>query len=499
MDSIASLFIIYFIYGLAFFSMGLVMLLESYRADPGTPQVGLMRPLAFFGLLHGIHEWLEVFLIQIDQSIFESVNQLKWIRLVLLATSFVSLWLYSIAAFRFARDHITVLTIFGLITLPIFALIVLSNVVASYLAGDILLYQLVGSLVRYGLGVTGAAVATLGLQAAALKATADDRKPLDTHLKLTSFGFGIYSITQLFVPAMDTILASWLNATAFQIITGIPIQVIRAIAGIIMTIGLVNVTRYLEYERRSYLVELNYARLKAMEDREAMSHDLLRQVVRAQEDERARISRELHDEMAQTLTALTLDIGSLLQLAGKRSKLTPILERLRSLGDDMSHDMSRMVRDLRPALLDDLGLVSALRYLAENEGKRLKLRVAFDVVGLPKRFGSFSETVLFRVTQEALTNIARHAQTDVARMRLEFSHDNVTLKIADEGIGFDLTEKFIPPQGFGLAGMRERIAATGGEIEITSNIGKGTTITAKIPLPLSEGDPDGKDHNITRG
>lgn len=487
MSSIAFQYAVYFIYGLTFFSMGLIMLLESWRIEEGTPQVGLSRPLAIFGILHGAHEWLEIFILQMEYIDGTQAQGLKWFRLILLAISFIALWVYSVAAFRFAREHISGFTIFGLVTLPLFAVAILVDITINFLSGHISIYHLVGSSVRYGLGVIGAAIATMGLNAAATKSKADGRMPLDRYLVITAFGFGLYSVTQLFVPAMRTSLASWLNAASFLTLFGIPIQVVRAIAGLVITTGLINVTRFLEHERKNFLAEARAAQVEALEEKDAIRRDLFRQVVRAQEDERSRISRELHDELAQTLTALTLDISSLEQLAGKRSKFAPILQRLRNLGDEISRDMSRMVRDLRPALLDDLGLVSALRYLADNERQRSNFQVSFEISGTPSRFGNFSETVLFRVTQEALNNIARHAQPENVLIELKFDVDTISLMIKDDGIGFDPNEAFLPPRGLGLEGMRERVAATGGTLEVNSIIGTGTIIRAVISADPSEG------------
>lgn len=487
MSSIAFQYAVYFIYGLTFFSMGLVMLLESWRVEDGTPQVGLIRPLAIFGLLHGTHEWLEIFILQMEYIDGSQVQGLKWFRLFLLGISFIALWVYSVAAFRFAREHIAGFTIFGLVTLPIFAILILIDISINYSLGRISTYHLVGSSVRYGLGVIGAAVATMGLLAAATKSKADGRVPLDRYLTVTAVGFGAYSVTQLFVPAMRTSLASWLNTTTFLNVFGFPIQVVRALSGLIITTGLIAVTRFLERERQQFLAEARAAHLGALEEKDAIRRDLFRQVVRAQEDERSRISRELHDEMAQTLTALTLDISSLEQLAGKRSKFSPILSRLRNLGDEMSRDMSRMVRDLRPALLDDLGLVSALRYLADNERKRSKFEVSFEIIGAPIRFGTFAETVLYRVAQEALNNIARHANPAAVKIELKFEEVSIGLMIKDDGIGFDPSEAFLPPRGLGMEGMRERVAATGGTLDIDSTIGAGTTVVAVIPINPAEG------------
>lgn len=474
------LFLVYFIYGLSFFSMGLVMLLESWRVDPAMPQRNIIRPMAVFGLLHGLHEWFEIFILQVE--IFEKATPayLTWIRLGLLAASFISLWFYSLAAFRFARDHITPFTVFGLITLPIFALLSSADVFWAWSIGNIPFYRLAGSLVRYGLGVTGAAIATLGMRSAAQKARADQRQPLDRYLNFAAFGFALYSITQLFVPAMNSYLAAWLNADLFFAWTGIPIQVIRTLTAILITLGLFNATRFLESERQQILATVQKEKLEALEQKEILRRDLLRHTVRAQEDERTRIARELHDEMAQILTAFSLNLATLHSLGGKKSTMLPVINRLQDLGRQMSQGMNRMVQDLRPAMLDDLGLVPALQYMVENDLRRVGMKTVFDVHGTPYRLDPLTETVLFRITQESLTNITRHAGASIARLELAFSPGNVEITISDDGIGFVPDEKFLPPRGWGLAGMRERAESVGGLLNIASAPGKGTTITIQI-------------------
>ncbi len=487
MNSIEMQFIVYFVYGLTFFSMGLVMLLESWRVGPNAPQAGLLRPMAAFGLLHGLHEWLEIFILQMERLGEPPARYFVYIRLGLLAVSFVALWFYSLAAFRFARQYITRLTVFGLVTLPLFALLSAFDVVYAFSLGNIPTYRLVGGLVRYGLGVPGAAIATLGLYAAATKARADARQPLDVYLNITALGFGLYSITQVFVPAMNTTLASWLNADVFLAWFGFPIQVVRTVAGMIITLGLFNSTQFLETERQKVVADAQKARVDALEQQEAMRRDFLRHIVQAQEDERSRFSRELHDEMAQILTAFSLDLGTLQTILSKNSKAAPILGRLQGLSRQMSQSMYRMVRALRPAHLDELGLDAALRYMLEQEYKPRGMNAQIKIDGTPRRLEPFAETVLFRIAQEALTNIQRHAQAGTATVVLTYNTDSVGLRVSDDGRGFDPAQDFVPPHGWGLAGIKERAESLGGRLRVDSSPGKGTVVEVVIPVENPEG------------
>ena len=475
------LFIVYFAYGLAFFSMGLILVLEASRT-PSLEQKKLLLPLAVFGLLHGIHEWLEVFTLQNEELHGSLPAWITMFRLILLALSFIALWFYGWQAFQVARAHISPFTIFGLATLPPYILFVLIDVLYAFYQGDITPLRMTGSLVRYLLAVPGAAIASLGLRAGANRAKANGRQPLDTHLNWTALGFALYSATQLAVPRMNTITAVLINAESFTQMTGVPIQVIRTFAAIIITWNLFRAIQFLENERQAQLTAAQQARLEALEQHEIMRRDLLRHIVSAQEDERARFARELHDEMAQTLTAFTLDTGTLKQVIRPRSKAAPILARLQELGKQMSQSMQQMVYDLRPAHLDDLGLLPALQFMADKDGPRLGLKIEFETDGEPHRIDSLAETVLFRVAQESITNIARHAKSNKAVIRLSYLSQEIKLEISDKGIGFDPEEKFIAPRGWGLAGMKERTESVGGRFEVRSEAKHGTTICVHIPV-----------------
>lgn len=475
------LFIVYFIYGLAFFSMGLILVLEASRT-PFLEQKKLLIPLALFGLLHGLHEWLEIFILQHDY-LYENLSVwVTWFRLFWLALSYVMLWFYGWQAFQVARKYFTPFTFFGLITLPPYILLILADVLYAFYQGNITPLQTTEGLIRYLLAVPGAAVASLGLRAGANRAKANSRRPLDTHLNWTALGFALYSATHLAVPKMNTLITNLINAETFVQMTGLPIQVLRTFAAIIITLNLFRAIQFLEDERQAQLTAAQQARLEALEQHEIMRRDLLRHIVRAQEEERAHIARELHDEMAQTLTAFTLDLGTLKQVTGTRSKAAPILARLQELGKQMSQSMRQMVYDLRPAHLDDLSLLSALQFMADNDGPRLGLQIEFKTEGEPRRIESLAETVLFRVAQESMTNIARHAKSKRACICMSYLSEEVKLEISDNGVGFDPEEKVIAPRGWGLAGMKERAESVGGRFEVRSEAGRGTTICVNIPI-----------------
>lgn len=221
--------------------------------------------------------------------------------------------------------------------------------------------------------------------------------------------------------------------------------------------------------------------------REALRSELLHQVVSAQEKERQRIARELHDETGQTLTALGLGLAA----ASERVKSNPSLAsqqlaELKKLSAQALEELHELVADLRPSLLDDLGLVPALRKQVQEFASRTEVQADFVVNGRHRRVKPEIETILFRIAQEALTNVAKHAAAETVSVRLAYTDNSVQLTVQDDGRGFDPDKVFNtgPKQrrAWGLLGIQERVALVGGTLEIESQPGAGTTIRVDIPL-----------------
>jgi two-component system sensor histidine kinase UhpB len=285
---------------------------------------------------------------------------------------------------------------------------------------------------------------------------------------------------------------------------GFPVQLLRAGLAILVTIGMIRAAQSAEDARREQLALAQHARLEALEqiqrdlvEQEAMRRELLRHTVIAQEDERARIARELHDETAQILTAMTLDLAVLRNALPHEVPASGVIDRLQSLSRQMSQGIYRLVHDLRPAQLDDLGLVAALHYLVDEERRRTGLDIGLEKRGSIKRLDPLVETVLFRVAQEALTNIARHARCKTAQLLIDYQPEQVTLHVSDSGVGFDPQRELPPPHGWGIAGMRERAESVGGRLNIVSKPGRGTRVEVVIQfnedIPTVEEDAYGSD------
>jgi two-component system sensor histidine kinase UhpB len=276
--------------------------------------------------------------------------------------------------------------------------------------------------------------------------------------------------------------ARYLNAATFLIATGFPIQVIRTITAVMITIGLLRATFNMEAERQFQLSAAQQSRLDALQQQETLRRELLAHTVHAQEEERARIARELHDETSQELSAFSLELAALRSMLKRQKAASAKVEHLQNISRRVSQGLYRLVHDLRPAQLDDLGLVAALRYFIGHYHADTNIDVRFKVDGEPRRLDPALETVLFRVAQEGLANIARHAKTCAADLVLSFQSDLVHLSVADQGQGFDANGRFAEPRGWGLAGMRERVESVGGDFRLVSARGAGTQIEVMIPL-----------------
>lgn len=479
--------LVFFVYGLAFFSMGLAMSLESTRV-PLLADVRVLRPLAFFGFVHGIHEWLEMYLRIREWFELPTLVAAPWLRLSLLVVSFAVLLYFGIQTFlpashRFYKRHVAATAGFLLL-----------YVVVVVWVGTIHQHQFTyrleeaDALARYLLAVPGAGLAAFALYRQSSRTAIQRERPrLVQNLNLAALCFGLYALTQLVVAQSDLFPASFLNQAAFIRWTGLPIQVVRAALAVLITISLIRASQAVEDERRWQFEASHRQRLEAMEqaqkdmeEKEALRRELLQRTVMAQEDERARIARELHDETAQFLTALTLNLAALQETPGLDESAREILKQIQMLSRDMSQGIHRMVHDLRPAQLDSLGLPAALQYLADDASRQAGLQVELHLQGNRRRLEPVVETVFFRIAQEALTNISRHAQASQAWVYLVFEPQQVSLRVIDQGVGF-VPEQVEPKARWGLAGIAERATAVGGSLRLDSAPGRGTIVEVTIP------------------
>jgi signal transduction histidine kinase len=229
---------------------------------------------------------------------------------------------------------------------------------------------------------------------------------------------------------------------------------------------------------------LDNARLyQVVREREAQLEELVRQLVNAQEGERQRIARELHDETGQKLTVLAMGLAAVEARLGNND-LAGLVRNLREVADQAMTELRNVMSDLRPAQLDDLGLVPALRwYVGQYATRQPELQVTMNAGRLPQRLPPELETVLFRVAQEALINVARHAHATQVNVTLTQGADGMRLEVSDNGVGFDTNAPVRPERsgGWGLVGIRERVGLVGGRCIVTSRPGQGTRLVVELP------------------
>lgn len=212
-------------------------------------------------------------------------------------------------------------------------------------------------------------------------------------------------------------------------------------------------------------------------------------VIRAQEEERRRVAREIHDGPAQTLANIVLR----LEIAEKLLELDPSRVRaeikdLKNLVRANLQDIRRIIFDLRPMALDDLGIIPALKKYLDNFQETYSISCEFYVEGRERRLGAAMEVALFRLIQEGMTNIAKHAHADKAKILLLFKEELTMVRITDRGSGFDVMQAFDNPgDHFGLIGMKERVEMFSGQFLIESQCTEGTTIEFSIPTKSEEG------------
>lgn len=226
-------------------------------------------------------------------------------------------------------------------------------------------------------------------------------------------------------------------------------------------------------------------------EKTAQAERLAAQVIMAQEDERRRVARELHDEAGQALTAVIIGLerglASMPETYASDLPVQPrqLISNLRDLAAQTLDEVRKLALELRPSVLDDLGLVAALRQYVRSIEERAGLATQLTVVGWEddeQRLPPEVETALFRIAQEALTNAIRHARAASVQVRLRRAADAVTLEVRDDGIGLEAVPAADAGQHLGMFGMHERARLLGGELHASSVSPRGTLVHARIPI-----------------
>lgn len=502
--------VIFAVYGLAFYSMGLALWIESGRASK-LRFARSMRLLAAFGLLHGIHEWLDMVDCSCD-NLFDITlpRWFFWIRLIILITSFVALIAFGEHMLHSTRDE----NLRWEILMGILLLYAVSAVLIQWVFKfDDTGWRIgMDALARYLLAIPGSLLACLALW--------QQRKVLLSG-KLADYAiwfnpaiaalllYGVFG--QLFPANSPVFPSNFVNSDTFLEIFGFPVQLFRAVLACVIAICMIQILRILEVENREHVraIERKQRQLEQQRQQELESLNeellesrnetrrlleevrlsdkrrgaMLKHITSAQETERQRIARELHDDIGQVLTGLAMGLRGLTNIVEHKPQISADrLMVLEKIATGAVRDLRHLINDLRPPQLDDMGLVAAIRSMVERINEReMPPYIAFHVIGETIPLASEIEATLYRIAQEAITNAIKYAAASVVEVTINF--DDCTLTITDDGKGFDVEKTLQPRQdrkAWGLYGIMERANLIEGAVDIQSDIGAGTTIQIRI-------------------
>ncbi|MBK9923831.1 MAG: sensor histidine kinase [Anaerolineales bacterium] len=475
--------LVYFAYGLAFFSMGLLVALEGGRSSDIRLRKAL-RPLAGFGIVHALHEWLEMFSLMGHVSLQPLVEGVK---LSILAFSFISLAAFG--SFLLAKTEVSrrliLLIPIGLEAIWVFGLYSFRG---QY-TGETL-WQIADVWTRYTLAIPSALLTSIGLiiQQRAFRRSGLIRFGQDALWAAVAFGwYGL--LGQLFTRQTPIPPSTFLNEQLFLSLFGFSIQMFRAIMAVIASVFVIRFLHAFQAETDAKIAELQEERLQEAQQRETMRGELFRSVVAAQESERQRIARDLHDETGQSLTALGMGLRGLSGKLNRNKDALDTLHKLETMTNDSLRELGRLISDLRPSHLDDLGLPAAIRWYANRIQEDSSLTIRVDIIGEEHELAEAMKITIFRIIQECMNNIIKHSKATNVNIRLQYLEKSVRINVQDNGLGFNLNAVNVEPsrrQSLGLAGMQERAALLGGSVVIQSKPGYGTEVEALIPCQ----DPD---------
>jgi signal transduction histidine kinase len=483
MQSGLNFILIFFFYGLAFFSMGLLVMLEGGRAsDPRLRKA--LRPLAAFGLLHGFNEWLEMYGIIAVSFGIQLPIWFSGVRLAILSFSFISLAAfgsYLIARNENVQKYILVIPI-GMEAVWVFGIL---NLEGTYVGPQ--LWVVTDVWTRYSLAIPASLLAAAGLivqQRAFRKAgmVSFGRDSLYAAIAFAWYGL----IGQFFVPTSPLPPSAIINEGLFITLFGFPVQLFRAFSAGVASFFVIRFMRAFQVETDHKIAELQQMQLEDARQHEALRGELFRRVVAAQEAERQRIARDLHDETGQSLTAIGMGLRGLSTTiqVGNIDKAVTTLRHLESLNVNSLTELQRLISDLRPSHLDDLGLSAAIRWYAGSLQERTGIIIKVEVIGHEKQSSTAVKTAIFRIVQEALNNVTKHAKAMNVNIGLTYETANVRVRIKDDGQGFDVTAKKSQTGGrpsLGLVGMQERVNLLNGTFFVASVPGQGTLVEVTVP------------------
>ncbi|MEJ2484515.1 MAG: sensor histidine kinase [Anaerolineales bacterium] len=475
------LILIYFVYGLAFFLLGMAVLLEGDRSLDERLRLAL-RPLAAFGILHGINEWMDMFKrienIQFGQS-GESIY--FFINLTILAFSFLSLsgFGFSLLAPNMRIRRLSLLAPLFLAAVWAFGLNILSgkyHIMPGYC-------QVACAWTRYAIGIPAALAASIGLVAQQRNFRQAGMAKFGRDSLVASIAFAWYGIAQFFVAPSRLPPSTFINEELFEYWFNFPVQLLRAGLAIVIAIYVIRFMRSFDAEIQQQISRLQELQLQEAKKREEMRGGLIKQIVAAQESERRRIARELHDDTGQSLTAIGLGLrGISTQVGTDNPKITQNLRQLEAMTTNSLNELQRMIANLRPAHLDDLGLAPAIRWYINDLRNHTDIQIHFKSEGDEVKVSDEVKIAVYRIIQEAITNAIKHSEAENIFINLNFLQRRVMVEIEDDGVGMDL-DRFNTHKhsSWGLLGMQERTKLLNGSFIIDSKVGRGFRISASLP------------------
>jgi signal transduction histidine kinase len=491
MDAMCAFFtthmvVVFFLYGLGFFVTGVAVWLEVSRRS-ALRLAQELSLLAAFGFIHGSHEWIEMFqrMSGGTSMLFSQVP-----RLPILAISFVLLMEFGLRLL--ALDGRRVWLWVRWVFLAIFLLG--EGVVWMAWGGQETWFAAADAWCRYTLAIPGAVLAAAGLFQQSRR-LARQQVGVSRDMWIVGLAFLLYGIPgQVFVGPSLLPLSTVVNSVWFMDKFHFPIQLLRTAAAGTVALFTVRALRIFEIERQRRVDELSQAQAEAQRqldeerlERERLRRELLHQMVLAQEEERRHIARELHDEASQAMTAIAWELATAEELmTNQPPQVRGRVAALRHLTEQVMNNLRRLITRLRPAMLDDLGLVAALITYADDHSSRYPFLVKTEITGQSRRLPPKIETALYRIAQEAITNVAKHAQATRASIRLHFDEQKVTLSVSDDGVGMNVQvaqQAAASGTGWGLAGIRERLELVEGHLGIRSSPGNGTELCVEVPIP----------------
>ncbi len=460
--------LILFVYGLAFFVMGLAIVLEA-RPGSKLPLARNLWPLAAFGFLHSGVEWLDMVMVAgFHGGPLPGQIPISTLRLGLLVVSSLALAWFGAALLAEAGGRWR-----ACLVVPPALFLLWAGVMAAAPGGfsphtDPSAWASVWA--RYLLYLPASLLSALALarQAPTLRGLGMRRIAADCRWAALVFGANAI-VAGLVVPRADPLPASILNYESFQNLVGLPPQFFRAAAALAITFFIVRVLRLFDLQVR-------------LERERFASQALL-----AQEEERKRVARELHDETAQLLSSMLVRL-TLLGQARSMDEVGKAQAELVSLSSRAVEGVRRLALELRPPELDDLGLEEALRWYVDDFSARWGIQASLGVKGRIRRLSPTMEMALYRIAQESLTNAAKHSQAQRVTVNLEQHNGVLALAVEDDGRGFDVEAAMAAKEGgMGLFGMQERAALLGGRLQLHSESSQGTCVRVDVPVDPERG------------